>query len=83
MPEYKKAAQELASTKMRLRRLMKARMRAEWGAKQAVEDIENQIQGNDFTEPPEDTWMPRLMSLPLQRLVTALISPLSCQDLAA
>ncbi|KAG6358485.1 hypothetical protein INS49_014369 [Diaporthe citri] len=84
-PAYRKAAKELSSAKMRLRRSMKARMRAEWGAKQAVqvEDIEIQIQGNGFAASPNDTRKSRPMSSPLRRLVTALTAPLPPQDLAA
>lgn len=48
--QYKEARRQLRKEKQRLKRELKQKIRHEWTAKQAVDDIERQLQGKGFAE---------------------------------
>ncbi|KAK1974959.1 C2H2 finger domain-containing protein [Colletotrichum cereale] len=72
---YKDARQEINSEKQRLRRELKQSIIREWTDNQAVDDIECQLRGDDFTKPAmADTCRPQGPAQ--KRLLAALTAPL-------
>ncbi|KAI1421246.1 C2H2 finger domain protein [Xylaria sp. FL1777] len=71
-PKYRPVRLKIQATKAHLRRVEKSRMRKEWTDKQAVEDIERQVQGQGFLQPINPSSRIQPMNPAQQRLVTAL-----------
>jgi hypothetical protein len=72
--EYKVVHQMQKKEKQRLRRELKQQIRDNWTAKQAVDDIERQLDGLGFAEPAPDTSC-RPQRPAQKRLMEALKSP--------
>ncbi|CCF41454.1 C2H2 finger domain-containing protein [Colletotrichum higginsianum] len=72
---YKDARREINNEKQRLRRELKQSIIHEWTDNQAVDDIERQLRGDDFTKPAvADTYRPQGPAQ--KRLLAALTAPL-------
>lgn len=73
--EYKEAKRVLHNEKQRLRRELKQTIRDKWTAKQAVEDIERQLHGLGFAEPPKEDSSYRPQRPAQKQLIQALTAP--------
>lgn len=80
-PEHRALALRLKAAKARLGRDTIQTIRKEWTAKQAVDDIDRQIEGLGFAPATDQEVRP--MSGKHQRLVDALLAPLIGTDIAA
>jgi hypothetical protein len=74
--EYKEGYRVLRNAKHRLRRDLKQKIRDEWTANQAVEDIERQLQGLGFAEPAAADKSCPPQRPAQKRLMEALTAPL-------
>ncbi|RWA03585.1 hypothetical protein EKO27_g11521 [Xylaria grammica] len=74
--DYKEARRVIRKEKHRLRRELKQRIRDEWTANQAVEDIERQLQGLGFAKPAAADTSCRPQRPAQKRLMEALTTPL-------
>ncbi|KAK4148490.1 C2H2 finger domain protein [Chaetomidium leptoderma] len=80
--EYEKAAKEVTKERLRLRRALKTKIREEFDAQQAVQDIEGQLAGQGFQDMAgEAAAGDRLPQGDQKRLVEALRAPMDCKTI--
>lgn len=73
--KYQSTVRVLRKEKLRLRKELKQQIRQAWTVRQAVEDIERQLQGRGFAPSPSDPVTTSLQRPAQKRLMAALTAP--------